>query len=379
MRNREEGISMKMNTTIKLLKVVGSPFASEHKLPESGSEAFELYNYAVKNKIGLLYLEALREQGKLEEFGLKSKYEEEKKKHDEQSITASRISELFNSSNINYAIFKSIMPFPAVLNDVDMVHLGSDKEYERAVEIMLRSGYLEVKAVDADCSQRGFHDVKRGGYSYPHSRVKNVIYPYSHEKDVYDIDIYQKIAASYLIYLDKRKLEKYVMEITISDNKLKVFQPEAELMAEIIHSIIPEQLFTGLVYYATLYHLINESFNIDKFLHIAKENNVTLPVRTHCSLVAGLHKTAHGFVPEEIEGILVELGDETRERRISLQNNFKMPHMYSLLAVTRTLLEKSKEGEFRRSIAKQAVSMLNPKLIKYVIEQVIERRRRETY
>ncbi len=47
---------------MKLLRTIGSPFTPEQKqaLPENRSEAQELYVYATKNKIGLLYLEALK-------------------------------------------------------------------------------------------------------------------------------------------------------------------------------------------------------------------------------------------------------------------------------------------------------------------------------
>ena len=357
-----------MNPTLKLLRVIGSPFISERELPKDKDEALELYNHATKNKIGLLYLEALKDQEKLEEFELKSKYGEEHKKHDTQSITASRISELFNFSGVNYAIFKSIMPFPATPNDVDIIHFGSDDEFERATEIMLQSDYMEVKG-QADAEQRMFHD----------ARVCEHLD--SHTKDVYDVDLYQKVSASYVLYLDKRKLEKYISELNISNNKLKVLRPEAELVTIIIHSIIPEMLCTLFVYYATLYHFaIMTSEEINRFFNIAKENNVTFPVTTHCSLVAGLHKAAHGFVPEKIEEVLTELGDETTERRVLLKNNLKTPHKYSLSAVIRTLLEKMKERAFRQSVVKQMMYMLiNPRLVKWVIYNILWRRRRETY
>lgn len=357
--------------TIKFLRTIGSPFALEQKreLPKNKDEALELYNYATKNKIGLAYLESLKDQGKLEEFGLRRKYEEVKKKHDEQRITASKTSELFNSYDINYAIFKSIMPFPATPNDVDIIHFGEDDEFERATEIMLQSGYMEVKG-QADSSQRMFHDVKRGGYLDPHPK----------EKDVYDVDLYQEVSASYVQYLDKRKLEKYVMEINIADNKLKVLRPEAELVAVIIHSIIPEQLFTLFVYYATLYHLVKmNSEEINRFIAIAKENNVTFSAKAHCSLVAELHRTTHGFVPEQIEGILANLGSVMSERKNLLRSNFKMPYRHSLRIVIRTLTEKGKEKGFRRSAVRQMLYMLNPKLAKWVIDQIILRRSRETY
>ena len=361
-----------LGLTIKLLRTIGSPYTSEQKqeLPENKGEALELFAYATKNKIGLLYLESLKGQGKLEEFGLKLRYQEEQRKHDEQFVTAKRISELFNSSGINYAIFKSIMPFPATPNDVDIIHFGSDEEYKKAAEIMLQSDYLEVKG-QADAEQRMFHDAKHGGYLDPHP----------HEKDVYDIDVYQRIAASYVLYLEKRKLEKYVTEIDISSNKIKVLSPEAELMTIIIHSIIPEMLCTLFVYYATLYHLVRKnSEEIDRFIDIAKENHVTFSVRTHCSLVAELHKAAHGFVPEKIDEILVKLGDEKRERKISIKNDFKMPHRYSLLTVAMILLEKTKESGFRRSAVKQMVYMLvNPRLTRWVIYNIRLRLTRETY
>ena len=357
-----------MNRTLKLLRIIGSPFTSDQESPRSKNEVLELYDYAIKNKIGLLYLESLKNQKKIEKFGLESKYEEEQKKHDEQLTTAIRISELFNSFDVNYAIFKSIVPFAATLNDVDIIHFGSDEEYKNAVEIMLRSGYKEVKG-PVDASQRMFHDARACEHLDPR------------KKDVYDIDLYQKIAASYIIYLDRRKLEKYVTEINMSGDKIKVLSPEAELVAIIIHSIIPEMLHTLFVYYATLHYLAKMNpEGINKFVYIAKENNVTFAVRTHCSLVAELHRVAHGFVPEELERILAELGDEMSEKTNLLKNNnLKMPHKYSLSTVIRILLEKTKEAEFRRSAIRQAVNMRNIKLVKWVIDEIIWRRRRETY
>jgi len=337
-------------------------------LPENKEEALELYEYATKNKIGLAYLESLKDQERLEEFGLKGKYEEEKKKHDEQQVTASRISELFNSYGINYAIFKSIMPFPATPNDVDIIHFGSDDEFNKAAKMMLQSGYIEVKP-KADSLQREFHDAKRGGYIDPHP----------HEKDIYDIDLYQETAASYLVYLDKIKLTKHVVEINIRGNHLRVLKPEAELVAIITHSIIPEQLFTLLAYYATLYYLADRNFNIDEFIHIAKENNVTYPVRVHSTLTVALHEIAHGFIPEKLNEILNELGNDDKELRCFVSNDLKMPHRYSIRALVRTVVEKLKERVFRRSLIKQIIGMSNPRLAKWVIENIIWRRRRETY
>lgn len=357
-----------MNSTLKLLRTIGSPFASDKEMPENRDESLELYDYATKNKIGLLYLETLKEQGKLSEFGLVPEYDRELKKHNEQLITTIRVSKLLNSIDCNYAIFKSIMPFPAVPNDVDMVHFGSDAEFERIAKVMLQSDYTEV-CVGVDSSQREFHDTR----VCEHLDLN--------KKDVYDIDIYQEIAASYIIYLDKNKIREHITKIDVEGNLIKVLNPEAELVAIIIHSIIPEMLCTLLVYYATLHYLARMNLeNINRLIDIAWKNNVTFPVKAHYSLVATLHQAAHGFVPEKVEEVLSKLGNETFERKNLLKNDFKTPHRYGESTIIRTLLEKAKENKFRRSAIKQTLNMLlNPKLAKWVIWNVIWRRRRETY
>jgi len=347
-----------MNLTLKLLRVIGSPYVPGHLLPDDKDYALKLYNCAVKNKIGLTFLESLRNQKVLEEFGLETKYVEERKKYEEQLTTATRIAELFNSFQVNYAIFKSIMPFTAITNDIDIIHFGSDEEYRKALELMLRSNYVKVESqAGADAEQYMLHDL-RSGKLEPHPATK----------DVYDVDLYQEMAASYVLYLDKSKLEKYVTETNVLGKKVKVLGSEAELITIITHSIIPEMLNTLLVYYATLHHLakMNDS-EVSRVIDIARENYVTFPLRTHFSLVAKIHKKAHGFTPGKIEDILAELGGETAETRILVKNNFKMPHRYNLITVMKTLLEKSKEAKFKRSIIKQMVYKVKPRFAKWVI------------
>ena len=379
--NKESRISS--NPIIKLMRIVGSPFVSgqEQELSENKNEALELYTYATKNKIGLLYLEALKKQEKLEEFGLKSEYHEECEKHNKQLITTSRISKLLNSAGINYVIFKSIMPYPAVPNDVDILHFGSADDYKKALEMIPRSGYIRMVEGSGPLTVM-FHDTRDGKLVGRYRKdVYNIAMEDRYKKGVYDIDLYRKVAASYIVYLDKRKLEKYITINEIFCEQIKVLKPEAELVVMIAHAIIPEQICTLFVYYATLHHLVRmNSEEINRFIDITRENNVTFPVKAHCSLVAEVHQAAHGSVPEKIEEILTELGDEANEKNNLLKNNFKMPHHYTWQTVIRTLLEKAKEEEFRRSVVKQTVSMLkSPKVAKWVIWNLFWIRRRETY
>lgn len=356
-----------MSSTLRLLRVIGSPFTQSRELPQSRNNALELYNYAVKNKIGLLYLETLNDRGKLKDFGLESTYRDEHKKYQEQLITLRRIAKILNSLSINYAVFKSIMPFPAVPNDVDILCFETDERYKEIVNILLENGYLKTERGSGPHVVM-FHD------------MRNPEHDYIRGKDIYDIDLYKDVAISHVVYLDKRKLAKYVTEIDVLGEQIKVLKPEAELVASVTHSIIPEQLCTLFVYYATLFYFEKmKSEDVKQLINIAKENNVTFPIRTHCSLVAELHQVVYGFVPQKIEEILTNLGDERRERNSLIKNNFKMPHRYSWATVIRTLLEMMKGGEFRRSMIAQTIYMMNPKFAKYVISQLIWRRERETY
>ena len=287
-----------MNPTLRLLRIIGSPFVSEQKAGIDKAEALILYNYARKNKIELLYLEALKNGGKLEECQLGGAYEEAVKKHNQQLMTARRVSSVLNSSGISYAIFKSIMPFPATPNDVDMLCFGSKSEYQKAIDIMLRSNYLAVDG-KADAQQSMFHDLRDSYHPNPHPA----------DTDVYDVDLYYKASASYLIYLDKLKLAKHVTEVKMSGDSIKTLKPTADLVAIITHSIIPEQLFTLFAYYATLYHLSGISeLEITEFLKLSEENHVIIPVRAHCSLMGELHRAAHEIVPDKLQEILNKLG-----------------------------------------------------------------------
>lgn len=352
---------------MRVLRVIGSPFISGVEIPKNRNDARCLYRYAVKNKIGLLYLESLRNRGKIKQFDLESQYKDEKRNHNEQLITIHRISKVLNRNNVNYAIFKSIMPFPATPNDVDMIHFGSDEEYQHVADLLLRSGYREIEGY-VDAEQRMFHDMR----ICEHLNL--------HEKDVYDIDIYQKISASYILYLDKNKIKRYVIDDEIQGHRIRKLAPEAELAAIIIHSLIPEMLFTLFVYYATLYYIAQmNSEEIDRFINIIKENNIIFAVKTHFSLVAELHKKAHGVIPERIEKILMKLGDNSIEKKHFIRNNLKMPHRYNLLSVLKILLEKMSEEDFMKSICVQVIHMINPLLIGWVIYNVILRLKRETY
>lgn len=355
-----------MTQTVRLLEIIGSPFNDPGKkaLPKDAAEARELYCCSVKNKIGLMFLSSLEERGKITEYGLSTELSEERRRYAEQSGTCLRVSGLFNSEGVDYALFKSIMPFAATPNDVDIIHFGSDAEFRRAAEVLLRNNYFEVKG-PVDARQRMFHDGRCG----PH--------PDPHKKDVYDTDVYQRISASHILYLDKKKLKKHAIDSSFMGQKVRALDPETELMTIIIHAVIPEMLFTLFIYYATLYYM--KSIDTGKLLCICRENNVSYALKAHMSIVAELHKAAHGSVPEEIEALLKKTGYVKSEVSGLQDNGYRVPHRYSLRTVALILLEKSREGSFLASAVRQAIAMLNPRMFKWVVNNIVWRRTRDTY
>jgi len=359
--DKEEDVSM--NATVKILRTIGSPFASEQELFENKKEDLKLYECAEKNKIGLLYLDALKEEGCLNK--LQSEYEKHKKNQREHLTTAVRISSLLNSKKIKYCVVKSLMPFSFVPNDVDILIFNSWNQFEEIIKTAKKSGYDVIGEAPLEVM---IHDARNEKHKNPK------------EKDIYDIDLYRELGAINIIYLDKNLLEKHVTKTALFEENISILKPGAELATVFVHSIFPEQIFTLHLYYTALHYLSKmNAEDINDFISIVKENNITFAVKTVISIIAVLHEVAHGFIPEKIRIITSELGKNNFETTKLYKKILKTPHKYLFLTIIIILLEKMKEKKAAKSIMWQMLKILNPKTMLYVIRVVVERRRRETY
>jgi len=359
-----------MNLTIKLLKTIGSPFSSIALESVSNSnEATKLYTLALKNKIGLLYLDALKKHREFRDF--KSEYEKGYTRYTETLVTAINISKLLDSAGIDHVIFKFFKLYPNTPSDVDVLFLCSDDEYIKATEMLIRKGYYKIGETP---SQTVVYDL-RGGYDRMDKRTKG-----GKKGGIYYIDLYREAAASCIIYIDKEKLSKYVAKIDLDGEKIWALKPEAELAVTLMHSVFPEQLYTLADYYTSIYYLFGASKReVNNFINLVKENKVTIAIKSILRITAVLHKLAHGFVPEKIQEILIELGSGTPKANGFIENNFEAPYRHSMLTVVRVLLEKVQERRFRKSVVMQMGAMLNRSFGKEVIDDIIQRRKRETY
>jgi len=343
-----------LNPTIKILKIIGSPFAPTTETPKDGKEALELFTYAVNNRMPLLYLETLKRQEKLN--GLKTNYEQRYAKYLKFLDTMVKTSNFLDSLNVEHVVVKTLKPYPSTPNDIDILCLGSDEEYRRAKEALLQAGYRRI-------------------FDTPAPRQIKLMHP---EEKIW-IDLHKEMGVSAIVLMDKKKLNKYTINKKLPNvGNFKVLMPEADLALVMIHSLVTEQLYTLAEYYTTLYWLAETGEQgAGNFFNIVKENNITLAVKTHIALTAALHRTAHGIVPKHLDNILTKLGTETSETSRFFKNEFKTPHRYHLSKVFKALVEKMQENETRKSVISQIIHMLNPNFTRILVNNLLDRRKRE--
>lgn len=370
--------------TLRLLRIIGSPLipAGQGLLADS-DESIGLYQLAIKNKIPLLYLEALKKQGKLNL--LNAKYDEEKVKYQNFTDAMVRLSRILNAAGIKYVIFKTIKPYPAVPVDIDLLILDNDDMYKRTVEALLRAGYPPqtpnivnmADLTDDKAYQRATELLTRPTYGKRH--VSPTGTDFLDPEYGIDIDLQKDIALSYIVYLDKNKFNDNIIKARLNEQEVNTLAGEFDLMSVIAHSLM-EQLYLLGEYYACLYYLsAMDEREISHFVDVAGENRFKAAMKAFTAVTAELHQAAHGTIPEKLEFILSKLGSDASEARNLMRHNFKTPHRYSLLRIAKIFWEKLGERNFRRSLAKQVIKTLNPSLGRLVVRELVDRLKRETY
>lgn len=358
-----------MTETIRLLRVMGSPFAQgTERLAVTAAEATELYQHAVRNKIALYYLETLRKRHNL--TILEEEFEKRINLLQQTQLTAVTICKALDALKIRHAVFKFLKPFPTSPGDVDVIFLCSSKEYKAAMKALLAEDYYKISEVP---SQVTAYDV-RGGDKYMDRSIEG-------EKagGMYYVDLYKNLAASHIRYLDKWKMQQHVVEVETAQGKVTSLDRKADLIAILAHSLFPEQLFHLSDYYSLMLSIeAMDDQEIEDFVRMAFENNVVRSTGLSFAVAGALHNSAFGFVPGKIEEAAVALRSKSLLDSACKQTP-EMPYRYSLLTLASFLIGKLPEMNYSTSVAKQLVGMANPKLASRVFRELIMRRGRETY
>lgn len=369
--------------TVELLRAIGSSLSLERASLAAAYESVELYRHAVKNKISLLYLEALERQGRLGE--LRQKYVEEHARYLNLFKAIGKASHILEAAKIEYAIFKTIKPYPATPSDIDVIISGDDGKYKKAVESLLKAHYLpsisDILDVNTLTSQDKYEKAVEilTEPTYEKAHISPTGVGFRDTEYDFIIDLQKEVAASYVVYMDKNRFQGHNINATLPDGKgVTTLAPELDLATIIAHSLMEQTCHLG-EFYALLYYL-SEMGNseINSFINLVKENNLKIATRAMTTISARLYQEAYGTVPEKVEFILGKLGSETAEAKALVRNNFKMPHKYRALTVAKVFSEKLKERTFRRSILVQMTKMLNPKLARLVLRELTAKQEETT-
>ncbi len=346
-----------MNNTIKLIKILGSPFESSKLSIDGPLETAALLDCATNNKIALYYFESLLERKALHKF--LDKFTKETERYNNFCLTLTNICDNLNRQSVRYGVVKTLMPYHAIPNDVDIILF--DDNYSDVLKQLKSNGYEIVGEVLYEAWLHDSRDCSHGD---------------SKKKDVYDVDLYNEIGASYLVYLQKHKMKRFLNNLEFKNMRVGILAPECELLLVIFHSVFPEQIFTLSHFYDILYQLHDMSDRqIDVFLSEIWKNNMVEAARAIMSYSIALHYAAFSSVPSCMEKISSEL-----KIGLDIKNNLVMPHKHSVQTLVKVLSEKMiKEHEFRRCMLKQVQSMADVKIAQYVMSVGIDRRQRNTY
>jgi hypothetical protein len=315
-----------------LLRTIGSPLLpNQPQAHERLGNGYvpKLYSIAEANKIPLTYLSTVN----LEERQDLPEYNYHYTRLYRLLEMASEISELLDRENVDYVVFKTLRPYPEDVSDIDVLNLGSHRDYERIIEILREREYIFME---------------RGGYCTTFQDYK------THFKTEAMIDVYDEISVGYLIYLDKRKLSHYISRKELPTGQaVRVFSPEAELLATIAHSAIKENQYILAEYFITLYYLdLMDQSSIEELIDLVKKNKLVSAFRWHLTITLLLHKEAHGKIPQKLSNLLSELGGPWGPSCKVISESIP-PYRIDSLSLAKIFKEKLYDHTFRRSLFNQ--------------------------
>ena len=346
-----------LEKTKLLLQIINSPYNKPKKLELSEKTINELYYFASKNKIGLLFLESLEKM-----YDIDFLKDELKKQRDLQNLQRGTFCRTINSINkikCNYAVVKTIFPFSAVPNDIDIIILDNDTEYRKVIDQLEQDNFYILGEAPLEVNLR---DMTTAETKDPEA------------KQWEDIDIYKEIGASHLTYMDKTKFVKYLEKKRVNGIEVTVLNDPAELAVSIFHALYPERIYTLLLHFNIIYKIKNmDSNNIQDFVTICNEQNMKKVALETLRITESIQELCFNEIPEQLKNIREELG---MEEKITIS---KIPYIFPLRVMLNSFWEKKFERRFVSSVLRQSIALFNPKTANFVIKQYKERADRDTY
>lgn len=353
-----------------LLEMLGSPLLKGGS-PISLYESEDLFNHAFKNRIGLFYLDSLCKAGKLNK--LKGQYKELKERERETFITASRASKILSDDQVKHVVIKTLRPYPATPNDVDVLSLGGNDFFLRGKKALEANQYLFVHESNEQC---GYCD-PRGRFLKVEERPKDDKYA----GGKYFIDFYRNLSADHFHYIDKRLLlDSIVSYSPFSGVEFLTLNPPVDLLVILMHSIFPHQRYGIESFYTTTYWLAEaNSVEITRFGELASKHKLKHAASIYFSITIQIHKEIFGFVPEKLRELVSNVGLSEYEIKSFKSTDRELPYVFSKRNVLLVLLQKMREFNAFKTMTRQFISMLKPTFLFDVLKEIKEKRSKDHY
>lgn len=340
-----------------ILNIVGTPFSEPNFDGLEKYNVKELYQIAFNNKIGLLFLESLAKENKIGK--LQSELNEQKKRKELQQNTWERTVDVLNKTKCKYAVIKSIFPFSAIPNDIDILILGDEGDYRKAIDELKKNQFHVLAEAALEINLRDATTAKS-------------LNPL--DKEWVDIDIYKEVGAGHLIYMNKNKLKKYVYESKMGDRKIGALKPYAEVATTIFHAMYPERVYTLLLHLFIL-HTIKHMTPTDEkeFLKLCSEQKINNCILNTLRITEYIQEICFGESSTRLTNLRKCFGEK---KDITIN---RLPLIYPFKILFNSLWGKMSERVFAISVIKQIFTMFNPKTTRFVIKVYKERAVRDGY
>lgn len=334
-----------MSKTYDLIKIIGSPFID--KTPEVDQVTLtSIYGQAFADRVALLYL-TIHRNGKNWNQCLEEKYQTLNRRRDNTLRVIGDIGEALNYQGINdYAVFKSLKPYPATPNDTDVIVFGNKERFQQALDTLYGKEYMfhewapmQTTLIHPDGKGKTGKG-KKGGTWY--------------------VDMYSDISTDYFLYIDKKSLLPYVETRMVEGRPVRNVRKEIELAIILFHNVFPERTFQLEHFYMPLYHLAEDDFDAEVLLKFAREQKLVRALSSNLTLVAHIHKEVFGFVPQIIETILEKTGNNQPELDRFIKQGSITPYMISPKTFWLTFFDKIYDPAAFKSLVSQGLHMLNP-------------------
>ena len=349
------------NPTRTLMRIIGSPLVREDQL-DAPIESVELFQYAFRNNVEMLYCRRLEEAGILNALIEECKSVRERQ---QQTLrTVCRLSTVLQDAGIPHAVTKTLRPYPGTPNDIDLLYLGELQDYEDAAQYLTTQGYkitgpnpMQYELFDEQSGVE-FNKYKEGGRFY--------------------IDFYRELAADYMPYMDSDLLRRHIERVPVDgcDRPVQVFVPKAEMVILALHSILMHRTVPLEVVYTYSYLLAEMSRgDIDELWSFVKASHAEPAMAAVLSIMAELYDQAFGCCPDPLSYLVSKAGTNTTEVRELRKEGYKMPHIAALSTFVISVLAKTRGKRARNGFFRELAHMMNPVFAVEVIYHMLSKKR----